>query len=73
MAKQRKIPDVIRQLKLTRQFLGLSQERAAFQAGISQCALSLVETGESDPRLSTIMAMADLYGMELKLCDKEQS
>lgn len=71
MTKGSKIPDISRQLKLARQFLGMSQERAAWESGVSRIQISHIETGTADPQISTVMKLAEAYGMELKLCDKD--
>lgn len=63
------ISDIARQLTLVRRFLGLSQERVAFDTGVSKVTISHIETGECDPQISTVMKLADRYGMEVKLCD----
>lgn len=65
----KKISDTARQLTLARKFLGLSQERVAFDTGVSKVTISHIETGDCDPQLSTVMKLADRYGLELKLCD----
>jgi transcriptional regulator with XRE-family HTH domain len=42
----------------------LSQGELAVKAGISQNALSQIETGKSQPRMSTIRKVAEALGIE---------
>lgn len=63
------ISDIARQLTLARKFLGLSQERVAFDTGVSKVTISHIETGDVDPQISTVKKLANRYGLELKLCD----
>jgi transcriptional regulator with XRE-family HTH domain len=60
-------------LKLARLFIGWSQERAEYESGVSRVQISHIETGEADPRISTVMKLAEAYGLEIKLCDTKQS
>ena len=60
-------------LRLVRLLIGWSQERAEFESGVSRVQISHIETGEADPRISTVMKLAEAYGMELKICDTKQS
>ena len=69
---KRQITDIARQLTRARKFLGLSQERVAFDTGVSKVTISHIETGECDPQISTVMKLADRYGFKVKLCDIEQ-
>lgn len=64
---------ISKNLKLARLFIGWSQERAEFESGVSRVQISHIETGEADPRISTVMKLAEAYGLELKLCDIERS
>ena len=59
-----------RKLKLARQINGWSQERAAWESGVSRIQISHIESGKADPQISTVAKLAEAYGMELKLCDK---
>lgn len=62
---------VLRQL---RQDKGLSQERMAFTAGLTKNQIQLIEAGRgsgrrdssgpSNPRLSTLVGLADVLGMK---------
>lgn len=62
--------DLNRKLKLARQIHGWSQERAAWESGVSRIQISHIETGNADPQISTVIKLAEAYGMELTLCDK---
>lgn len=64
---------ISKNLKLARLFIGWSQERAEFESGVSRVQISHIETGEADPRISTVLKLAKAYGLELKLCDTGQS
>ena len=64
---------ICKTLKLARLFIGWSQERAEFESGVSRVQISHIETGEADPRISTVLKLAEAYGLELKLCDIERS
>lgn len=71
MAK--KVPQVCKDLKHARQIIGMSQERVAWETNISQSTICELERGDTDPRLSTLMALAEKYGMEIRLCVIEDS
>ena len=60
--------EVVKRLTLARKVLGLSQERVAFDTGISQTHLSNIENGKKDPRLSTVMKLMEEYELEWNLC-----
>ena len=64
----RQTSEVVKKLTLARKVLGLSQERVAFDTGISQTHLSNIENGKKDPRLSTIEKLVEEYGLEWNLC-----
>jgi transcriptional regulator with XRE-family HTH domain len=50
-----------------------TQERLAKEAGISQKALSKIETNEVEPRFSTILKIAEALGVDpAKLVNQEQ-
>lgn len=66
------ISNIAKQLTLARKLLGLSQERVAFDTGVSKVTISNIETGKCDPQLSTVKKLADRYGFEVKLCDTVQ-
>ena len=60
--------EVVKKLTLARKVLGLSQERVAFDTGISQTHLSNIENGKKDPRLSTVEKLMKEYELEWNLC-----
>ena len=66
MSKQ--TSEVVKKLTLARKVLGLSQERVAFDTGISQTHLSNIENGKKDPRLSTVMKLMEEYELEWNIC-----
>ena len=43
-----------RKLKLARQFHGWTQERAAWESGVSRIQISHIESGKADPQISTV-------------------
>jgi transcriptional regulator with XRE-family HTH domain len=53
------LTDVGHRIRETRAALGLSLEQLARLTGISAPALSLIETGKRDPRLTTLTRIAD--------------
>lgn len=60
--------EVVKKLTLARKVIGLSQERVAFDTGISQTHLSNIENGKKDPRLSTVMKLMEEYELEWNIC-----
>ena len=64
----RQTSEVVKKLTLARQVLGLSQERVAFDTGISQTHLANIENGKKDPRLSTVEKLVEEYELEWNLC-----
>ena len=64
----RQTSEVVKKLTLARKLLGLSQERVAFDTGISQTHLSNIENGKKDPRLSTVEKLMKEYELEWNLC-----
>ena len=50
-------------LREIREAQGMSQRRLADLAGITQAALFRLETGETDPRLSTLRQIAKALGV----------
>jgi len=53
------------QLQNARKAAGLSQEVLATQAGLSRMTVQRIESGQIDPRLSTLLEMARVLGLEL--------
>jgi len=58
-AEKRLLADVGHRIRETRAAQGLSLEQLARLTGISGPALSLIETGKRDPRLTTLKRIAD--------------
>lgn len=52
-------------IRSRRKELGLTQVDAADVAGLSVHMLSDVETGKGNPRLSTLLALCELFGFTL--------
>lgn len=52
-----------RKLREERVRAGLSQERLAFAASLHPTEISLLERGARDPRLATIVRLADALGI----------
>jgi ribosome-binding protein aMBF1 (putative translation factor) len=57
--------ELVRSLAARRQKLGLSQTVVAARMGTSQSALARLESGEVDPRISTVERYALALGQEL--------
>ena len=58
-AEKKLLADVGLRIRETRAGQGLSLEQLARLTGISAPALSLIETGKRDPRLTTLKRIAD--------------
>ncbi|MFM7656962.1 MAG: helix-turn-helix domain-containing protein [Paracoccaceae bacterium] len=58
-AEKTLLADAGRRIRETRTAQGLSLEQLARLTGISAPALSLIETGKRDPRLTTLKRIAD--------------
>jgi transcriptional regulator with XRE-family HTH domain len=56
---------VIKELESARKAGSLSQEALATQAGLSRMTVQRIESGQIDPRLSTLLEMARVLGLEL--------
>lgn len=52
-----------RVLKQMRQEKGLSQEKLAFEVELERSYVSKLETGKFQPKLSTILIIADVLGV----------
>ena len=50
-------------LRRQRERAGISQERLALGCGLHRTEISLLERGRRDPRLSTIVRLADCLGV----------
>lgn len=58
---------LITSLRRTRRAHGMTQADLAEKAGLSRMAVQKVESGATDPRISTLQVMARAMGMELML------
>src|SRR4051812_22636715 len=56
---------VIQELESARKAGSLSQEALATQAGLSRMTVQRIESGQIDPRLSPLLEMARVLGLEL--------
>ena len=54
-------------LRAARRFAGLKQEELASRAGLSRMTVQRIESGSIDPRLSTVLVVARVLGLELML------
>jgi len=64
-AEKTVLADVGRRIRETRAGQGLSLEQLARLTGISAPALSLIETGKRDPRLTTLNRISDALRVPL--------
>lgn len=65
------IKEVGRALRAVRRAQGDSLDRAAHATGISRITILNFETGRTDPKLSTVIAMADYLGLAILVQPKE--
>ncbi len=59
---------VLRAHRLAR---GLSQEKLSFEAGVQRNFISLIELGQNQPTISTIIKLANALGVSASLLVKE--
>ena len=64
---------LIQQLKKQRKVLNISQKELGQKLGLPQSHISNIESGKTDPRLSTLQDMALLLEMELSLIPHRQA
>lgn len=60
----------IRKLKTARKLHGLSQEQASAEIGKDQSWISRMEDMKIEPTLKDICEYADVYGLEVIICDR---
>lgn len=59
--------EVLRQLKQRREELSITQEHLADIAGVGLRTVKEIEVGKGNPTLDTLLKVADVLGMQLKL------
>ena len=60
----------IRKLRMARKLHGLSQEQASAEIGKDQSWISRLEDMKIEPTLKDICDYADVYGLEVIICDR---
>jgi transcriptional regulator with XRE-family HTH domain len=53
-----------------REYLAITQKRASEISGVSQGHLSILERGDCNPSLEIMLAVLDIYGLELTISKK---
>lgn len=59
--------DLIQRLKARREQLGVTQEQLAELAVVALRTVKALDSGKGNPTISTLIKLADVLGMELKL------
>jgi transcriptional regulator with XRE-family HTH domain len=59
--------DLIQRLKTRREQLGVTQEQLAELASVALRTVKELDSGKGNPTVSTLIKLADVLGMELKL------
>lgn len=59
--------DLIQRLKARREQLGVTQEQLAELAAVALRTVKALDSGKGNPTVSTLIKLADVLGMELKL------
>lgn len=62
---------LVEELKAARRQQGLTQQELGTKLGLPQSHVSKIEKGANDPRLSTIMNMAQIVDQELVLIPRQ--
>lgn len=65
--------DLIQRLKTRREQLGVTQEQLAELATVALRTVKALDSGKGNPTISTLIKLADVLGMELKLEVKKPS
>ena len=60
----------IRKLKAARMIHGFTQEQASAEVGKDQSWISRLEDNKIEPTLKDICEYADIYGLEVIICDR---
>lgn len=66
MSKETNLQKLGRNIAKYRHKKGLSQDGLAFKAEIGERTVSRIESGETDPRFTTLQKIAETLGIELK-------
>jgi transcriptional regulator with XRE-family HTH domain len=64
-------PVLFEQLRQRREVLGVTQVKLSELSGIALRTINLIESGSHNPSIETIMKLAAVLGMELKLDIKQ--
>jgi transcriptional regulator with XRE-family HTH domain len=67
MKKESQLQKLGRNIALYRHRKGLSQDALAFEAGIGERTVSRIESGETDPRFTTLEKIALTLDIELRI------
>lgn len=59
--------ELFQQLKHRREHIGVTQEHLAELAGVGLRTVKALDSGKGNPTIGTLMKLADVLGMELKL------
>jgi transcriptional regulator with XRE-family HTH domain len=59
--------NLLQQLKTRREELGVTQEHLSMLASVASRTVKELDSGKGNPTLSTLVKLADVLGMELKL------
>ena len=59
--------NLLQTLKVRREQLGVTQEQLAELADVALRTIKALDSGKGNPTVSTLMKLADVLGMELKL------
>jgi transcriptional regulator with XRE-family HTH domain len=62
---------ILKSLKEARQSKGLSQRELSAKSGVPQSHISRIESGAVDLRVSSLVALARVLGLELELVPKK--
>ncbi|MDE0132449.1 MAG: helix-turn-helix transcriptional regulator [bacterium] len=70
---RRRDSGIARILREARTGQGLSQRELGQRSGLTQAQISLIENGEVDSRLSSLIAVVDVLGLDLTLTPRPPS
>jgi transcriptional regulator with XRE-family HTH domain len=59
--------DLLKRLKARREQLGVTQEQLSELAAVALRTVKELDSGKGNPTVSTLIKLADVLGMELKL------